>query len=30
MKDPQAQLDLGGVAKGYIADRICDYLKNQA
>lgn len=29
MKDPQAQLDLGGVAKGYIADRICDYLKNQ-
>ncbi len=27
LKDPQAQIDLGGVAKGYIADRICEYLE---
>lgn len=29
LKNPQAQLDLGGVAKGYIADRICDYLEKE-
>lgn len=29
LKNPQAQLDLGGVAKGYIADRVCDYLEDQ-
>ena len=29
LKNSQAELDLGGVAKGYIADRICDYLEEQ-
>lgn len=29
LKNPQTELDLGGVAKGYIADRICDYLEQQ-
>ena len=27
--DPLARLDVGGIAKGYIADRIKDYLKEQ-
>lgn len=29
LKNPRAELDLGGVAKGYIADRVCDYLEKQ-
>lgn len=27
LTDPDAEIDLGGIAKGYIADRIKDYLK---
>lgn len=29
MNDPQAKLDLGGIAKGYIADKAAAYLKEQ-
>ena len=29
LKDPKAAIDVGGIAKGYIADRLKDYLKNQ-
>jgi len=29
LSDPQAWLDLGGVAKGYIADQIADFLKGR-
>lgn len=28
--DPQASIDLGGIAKGYIADRLRDYLVSKA
>lgn len=27
--DPDTMIDMGGFAKGYIGDRICDYLKEQ-
>ena len=27
--DPEAKIDLGGIAKGYIADRLKDYLKEE-
>ena len=26
LKDPRAEIDLGGIAKGYIADRVADFL----
>lgn len=29
LSDPQAKIDLGGIAKGYIADRLKDYLKSE-
>ena len=29
LQNPNAAIDLGGIAKGYIADRIKDYLKSQ-
>lgn len=29
LQDPQAQIDLGGIAKGYIADRLKDYLEGE-
>lgn len=29
LTDPAARLDLGGIAKGYIADRLKEYLKNE-
>lgn len=29
LSDPQSGIDLGGIAKGYIADRIRDYLKSE-
>lgn len=29
MGDPEAAIDLGGIAKGYIADRMVDWLKEQ-
>lgn len=29
LQDPQAKIDLGGIAKGYIADRLKDYLKKE-
>lgn len=29
LKDPDASIDLGGIAKGYIADRLKDYLTSQ-
>lgn len=29
LEDGQAQLDLGGIAKGYIADRVAEYLETQ-
>lgn len=29
MKDPAGQIDLGGIAKGYIADRLKEYLKSR-
>ncbi len=27
--DPEAEIDLGGIAKGYVADRVADYLESQ-
>lgn len=27
--DPQAQIDLGGIAKGYIADKVAEYLESE-
>ena len=29
LSDPQARIDLGGIAKGYIADRLKDYLESE-
>lgn len=29
LTDPQAKIDLGGIAKGYIADKMKEYLKSQ-
>ena len=29
LADPQAKLDLGGIAKGYVADRLCDLLARE-
>lgn len=29
LRDPSMQLDLGGIAKGYIADKLCDFLKEK-
>lgn len=29
LKNPQAELDLGGIAKGFVADRTADYLEAQ-
>ena len=29
LNDPEARIDLGGIAKGYIADRLKDYLKSE-
>src|SRR5699024_8905020 len=29
LTDPQAKIDLGGIAKGYIADQLKDYLKRE-
>ncbi len=29
LSDSDAQIDLGGVAKGYIADKVCEYLQEQ-
>lgn len=29
LQDPQAKIDLGGIAKGYIADRLKEYLKKE-
>ncbi len=29
LTDPQAKIDLGGIAKGYIADRLKDYLESE-
>ncbi len=29
LQDPQAKIDLGGIAKGYIADRLKEYLKEE-
>ena len=29
LTDPQAKLDLGGIAKGYIADRLCELLASK-
>lgn len=29
LDDPEAEIDLGGIAKGYICDRVCDYLREQ-
>ncbi|MCF0140550.1 MAG: FAD:protein FMN transferase [Mogibacterium sp.] len=29
LQDPAAKLDLGGIAKGYVADRIAEYMKAQ-
>lgn len=29
LADPEMELDLGGIAKGYIADRVTDYLEEQ-
>ena len=29
LKDPHASIDVGGIAKGYIADRLKEYLKEQ-
>lgn len=30
LKDPSAKIDLGGIAKGYIADRMKDYLNQRS
>lgn len=27
LSDPETEIDLGGVAKGYIADKVCDFLE---
>lgn len=27
--DPETEIDLGGIAKGYICDRVCDYLREE-
>ena len=29
LTDPEAKLDLGGIAKGYVADRLCDLLRDE-
>lgn len=29
LNDPQAKIDVGGIAKGYVADRLCDMLANE-
>lgn len=29
LKDPDAQIDLGGIAKGYIADKVAQYLRSR-
>lgn len=29
LADPDMEIDLGGIAKGYIADKVCDYLRTQ-
>ena len=29
MKDPKCRIDLGGIAKGYIADRLKEYLEKE-
>ena len=29
LADPQAEIDLGGIAKGYVADRVGDYMEEQ-
>ena len=29
LEDPEAQLDLGGIAKGFVADRTADYMEKQ-
>ena len=29
LTDPEAKLDLGGIAKGYVADRLCELLRNE-
>lgn len=29
LKDPEAEIDLGGVAKGYIADKVCEFLEEK-
>lgn len=29
LKDPEAKIDLGGIAKGYIADKLKEYLKSE-
>ena len=29
LQDPEAEIDLGGIAKGYIADKVCEELRNE-
>ncbi len=29
LRDPEAEIDAGGIAKGFIADAVCDYLERQ-
>ena len=29
LKDPNARIDLGGIAKGYVADRLCELLERE-
>ncbi len=29
LKDPETEIDLGGVAKGYIADKVCEFLEGK-
>ena len=29
LTDPEAKLDLGGIAKGYVADRLCELLRDE-